>query len=145
MVIVICFSYSIYSWYILGVEGKVAMTTAKVFMSGNSQAIRLPKEFRVEGDEVYIKKTKNSIVITMKEKREVFKDALNDVFGCCPDFDTSREKIKNKPREALLSMLKFSTASGKSTGTRLPRKSSHFWRIYALWTSTPMPLLCTQK
>ena len=73
----------------------MAMTTAKVFMSGNSQAIRLPKEFRVEGDEVYIKKTKNQIVITMKEKREVFKNALDDVFGCCPDFDTGRDKINN--------------------------------------------------
>ena len=31
------------------------MRTAKVFMSGNSQAVRLPKEFRLEGDEVYIK------------------------------------------------------------------------------------------
>ena len=46
----------------------MTMITAKVFMSGNSQAIRLPKEFRVEGDEVYIKKTKKHIVITMKEK-----------------------------------------------------------------------------
>jgi antitoxin VapB len=81
---------------------KRVMTTAKVFMSGNSQAIRLPKEFRVEGDEVYIKKTKNSIVITMKEKKEVFRNVLDDVFGCCPDFDTGRDKINDKPREVLL-------------------------------------------
>jgi len=76
--------------------------TAKVFMSGNSQAIRLPKEFRVEGDEVFIKKTKGRIVITMKEKREVFKDALDGVFGCCPDFSTDRNKINKKPREVQL-------------------------------------------
>ena len=80
----------------------MAITTAKVFMSGNSQAIRLPKEFRVEGDEVYIKKTKRGIVITMKEKREVFKNALDDVFGCCPDFNTGRDKINDKPREVQL-------------------------------------------
>ena len=80
-------------------EEKLAMKTAKVFMSGNSQAIRLPKEFRVEGEEVYIKKTKNHIVITMKEKREVFKNALDDVFGCCPDFSTDRDKTNDKPRE----------------------------------------------
>ena len=30
--------------------------TAKVFMNGRSQAIRLPKEFRVQGDEVYFTK-----------------------------------------------------------------------------------------
>ena len=29
------------------------MVKAKVFMTGRSQAIRLPKEFRVEANEVY--------------------------------------------------------------------------------------------
>ena len=32
------------------------MNTAKIFKSGNSQAVRLPKEFQFSGDEVYIKK-----------------------------------------------------------------------------------------
>ena len=31
--------------------------TAKVFMNGRSQAIRLPKEFRVGTDEVHLKRT----------------------------------------------------------------------------------------
>ena len=30
------------------------MKTAKVFKHGNSQAVRLPKEFRFEGDEVIV-------------------------------------------------------------------------------------------
>ena len=30
------------------------MKTAKLFQNGQSQAVRLPKEFRFEGDEVYI-------------------------------------------------------------------------------------------
>ncbi|RLB14545.1 MAG: hypothetical protein DRN37_03085 [Thermoplasmata archaeon] len=30
------------------------MKTAKLFKNGNSQAVRLPKEFRLPGDEVYI-------------------------------------------------------------------------------------------
>ena len=80
----------------------MAMATAKVFMSGHSQAIRLPKEFRVEGDEVYIKKAKGCIVITMKENRELFKKALDDVFGCCPAFDTGQDRINDKPREVKL-------------------------------------------
>ncbi|TLU54313.1 MAG: AbrB/MazE/SpoVT family DNA-binding domain-containing protein, partial [Chlorobium sp.] len=29
--------------------------TAKIFMSGRSQAIRLPKEYRFEGKEVFIR------------------------------------------------------------------------------------------
>jgi len=80
----------------------MAMTTAKVFMSGHSQAIRLPKEFHVEGDEVYIKKTKGRIVITMKENLEQYKKALDDMFGCCPDFDTGRDRIHDTPREVKL-------------------------------------------
>ncbi len=31
------------------------MATAKLFKNGQSQAVRLPKEFRFEGDEVLIK------------------------------------------------------------------------------------------
>jgi antitoxin VapB len=78
------------------------MPTAKVFMNGRSQAIRLPKEFRVEGDEVYITKRENQIVIIEKDKQEVFKAALDNLFGCCPDFDVSRDKISRKPREVNL-------------------------------------------
>jgi len=77
----------------------MTMQTAKVFMSGNSQAIRLPKELRVKGDEVYIAKNENRIVIIEKNKGEFFKAALDDIFGCCPDFDFERDKKKFKPRE----------------------------------------------
>ena len=35
------------------------MKTARVFKNGQSQAVRLPKEFRFAGDEVYIKKLGN--------------------------------------------------------------------------------------
>lgn len=33
------------------------MKTAKIFKNGQSQAVRLPKEFRVNDSEVFIKKT----------------------------------------------------------------------------------------
>ena len=32
------------------------MQTAKLFQNGQSQAVRLPKEFRFEGNEVFIKR-----------------------------------------------------------------------------------------
>ena len=35
------------------------MKAAKLFLNGQSQAVRLPKEFRFEGKEVFIKKTGN--------------------------------------------------------------------------------------
>lgn len=37
---------------------------AKVFISGNSQAVRLPKEYRIESDTIYIHREGNSIILT---------------------------------------------------------------------------------
>ena len=54
------------------------MTTKRVFKSGNSQAVRLPKEFRMEGDEVYIKKHGRVVVLLPKEKSwEILVESLN--------------------------------------------------------------------
>jgi antitoxin VapB len=39
------------------------MEVAKLFISGNSQAVRLPKEFRFRGDRVYIKKIGSAVVL----------------------------------------------------------------------------------
>ncbi len=44
------------------------MQTAKLFKNGQSQAVRLPKEFRMAGKEVYIKKQGEAIVLLPKEK-----------------------------------------------------------------------------
>lgn len=38
-------------------------STAKVFMTGRSQAVRLPKEFRFESDEVRIRKEGNAVIL----------------------------------------------------------------------------------
>ena len=42
------------------------MKTAKIFRSGNSQAVRIPKEFQMEGDEVEILKKGESLVLRPK-------------------------------------------------------------------------------
>ena len=39
------------------------METAKLFMSGRSQAVRLPKAYRLAGTEVFIKKVGNALVL----------------------------------------------------------------------------------
>ena len=44
--------------------------TAKLFKNGNSQAVRLPKEFRFEGEEVYIKKVGKKVILEPKPTRE---------------------------------------------------------------------------
>lgn len=42
------------------------MRTAKLFKNGEGQAVRLPKEFRFDGDEVLIKKVGNAVVLLPK-------------------------------------------------------------------------------
>lgn len=37
--------------------------TARLFRNGRSQAVRLPKEFRFEGDKVYVKRVGNAVVL----------------------------------------------------------------------------------
>jgi antitoxin VapB len=44
------------------------MTTAKVFKSGNSQAVRLPKKFRLNSSEVEIFRRGDEIVLKEKAK-----------------------------------------------------------------------------
>jgi len=39
------------------------MSSAKVFKSGNSQAVRLPKEYQLDVDEVIIKKVGNMLIL----------------------------------------------------------------------------------
>jgi antitoxin VapB len=42
--------------------------TAKLFMNGRSQAVRLPAEFRFEGDEVNIRRDESTGEIILSEK-----------------------------------------------------------------------------
>jgi antitoxin VapB len=42
--------------------------TAKLFMHGRSQAVRLPKEFRFEGSEVHVSKIGNKVILEPIEK-----------------------------------------------------------------------------
>ena len=41
---------------------------AKIFNNGNSQAVRLPKEFRFEGKEVIIRKVENGVLLIPQDK-----------------------------------------------------------------------------
>ena len=44
------------------------METAKIFVNGRSQAVRLPKAYRFEGNEVYIKKIPGGVLLIPKDK-----------------------------------------------------------------------------
>jgi len=51
------------------------MKTAKIFRSGNSQAVRIPKEFQIQGDEVEIQR-KGDLLLLRPRKRSW--DAFNE-------------------------------------------------------------------
>jgi len=44
------------------------MKTAKLFKNGDSQAVRLPKEFRFEGSEVLVKRVGSAVVLLPRAK-----------------------------------------------------------------------------
>lgn len=52
------------------------METAKVFWSGRSQAVRLPKEFRFEGEEVRIRRHGAAVILEPIPRDWVWLDAL---------------------------------------------------------------------
>jgi antitoxin VapB len=52
------------------------MTTAKVFWSGRSQAVRLPKEFRFDADEVRIRRHGATVILEPLPKNWAWLDAL---------------------------------------------------------------------
>lgn len=43
--------------------------TAKIFMHGRSQAVRLPKEFRLPGKEVRVRRVGNGVLLEPIEKK----------------------------------------------------------------------------
>jgi len=76
------------------------MHTVKVFKSGNSQAVRLPKEYSVNDNELYIQKIGSAIILTsMKDPWDTFRNSLekfsDDVFT------NGREQPEPQERESL--------------------------------------------
>ena len=89
------------SRYILFINKEViCMTTAKLFENGRSQAVRLPKEFRFNGDEVIINKIGNVVLLMPKDDEWAgFVAGLSlftDDFMC-----NGREDIDHQERETL--------------------------------------------
>jgi antitoxin VapB len=76
------------------------MGTARVFRSGNSQAVRLPKQFRFKGGEVEIFRRGDEVVLREKEKN--LARAFDLLAGLPDDFDIpEREKDVPQRRKGL--------------------------------------------
>ncbi len=68
---------------------------AKIFMNGRSQAVRLPKEYRFDTEEVYIRKQGQNVIISAK------KPTWDEFFDSRPAFDDDylKDRFDAQPQE----------------------------------------------
>ena len=70
---------------------------AKVFMNGGSQAIRLPKEYRFDTEEVFVESLPgNRVLLAPKSKHLRTWDEFFAAFDAIPDFE---RPIQGTPQE----------------------------------------------
>lgn len=75
------------------------MKTAKLFQNGRSQAVRLPKEFRFRGNQVFIKKMGNAVVLIPDQ--DSWQTLFDSLRRFSEDFMTSRDQPEQQEREGL--------------------------------------------
>ncbi len=75
------------------------MKTAKLFQNGRSQAVRLPKEYRFEGDEVFVKKVGNAVILLPGVNS--WEPLFASLSQFSDDFMETRNQPEQQKREAL--------------------------------------------
>jgi antitoxin VapB len=73
------------------------MKTARIFTNGRSQAVRLPKEYRFSGDEVYINKVRGIVVLIPKD--DPWLPLVNSLDHFTEDFLEDRDQPASQKRE----------------------------------------------
>ena len=61
------------------------MDTAKLFKNGRSQAVRLPREYSLPGDEVYVKKI-DGVVMLIPKNEDPWQPLLDSLEKFSDDF-----------------------------------------------------------
>jgi len=61
------------------------MDTAKLFKNGRSQAVRLPKEYALPGEEVYVKRI-NGVVMLIPKNEDPWKPFVDSLDKFSDDF-----------------------------------------------------------
>lgn len=76
----------------------MSTAVAKLFMSGRSQAVRLPKSLRFEGEEVVARRFGNGVLLLpVQAPWQVMREALDEFE---PGFALEREQPQAQEREA---------------------------------------------
>ncbi len=73
------------------------MQTAKLFQNGQSQAVRLPKEFRFQGDRVFIKRMGNAVILL--PYHDVWRTLVESLDQFSDDFMSDRAEPPQADRE----------------------------------------------
>jgi antitoxin VapB len=73
------------------------MQTAKIFINGRSQAVRLPKDFRFNDNDVFIKKIGRMVVLLPKD--DPWSSLVNSLDQFTDDFMENREQPDQNPRD----------------------------------------------
>jgi antitoxin VapB len=73
------------------------MQTARIFINGNSQAVRLPKDFRFEDDEVVIKRVGH---VVMLFPRRFAADELRAMLGEIGPIGLDRQQPEEQTRDS---------------------------------------------
>ena len=82
----------------------IAMDTAKLFKIGRDQAVRLPKGYHFEGEEVYIKRVGEAVVLLPKTKK-TWDDVLRSLEMFEPGTFPDREQPKEQQHRPSLDSL----------------------------------------
>jgi len=73
------------------------LATAKLFQNGQSQAVRLPKEFRFENlKEVFIKKINGMVLLIPKSDKTVWDSMFDNLDDFSDDFMSTRTEPKQE-------------------------------------------------
>jgi antitoxin VapB len=73
------------------------MQSAKLFINGRSQAVRLPKEFQFSGKDVLIQKVGDAVILLPHDKSwEVFLHGLNNFSSDFMKNGRDQGKIQNR-------------------------------------------------
>ncbi len=72
--------------------------TAKVFVNGSSQAVRLPKECRFDGQEVYIRKEGDQVILSPRPTS--WQDFFESTLRPSDDFMEERVDLPLQKRES---------------------------------------------
>ncbi|MEE9171117.1 MAG: type II toxin-antitoxin system VapB family antitoxin [bacterium] len=73
------------------------MNKARLFKNGQSQAVRLPKEFRFEGKEVYIKRIGRNVILIPKD--DPWDSLVSSLDQFTEDFMAERKQPDGEDRE----------------------------------------------